>query len=424
MMAAKAIAERPVAGLRQNAGTRPPIRVLYSFPHKLGAGRICTTAWEQVKGLAEAGADVHVFTGAISRPLPPGIKTRTTLAWGRLRVPYRVIGDMRACAVHDYIVAKRLSRMPEQFDIIHAWPLGALRTLEAATRLAIPTVLERPNAHTRFAYEVVQKESERIGVPLPPNHEHAYNAHVLRVEEEEYRRAFRLLCPSEFTADTFLERGFRSEQLVRHFYGVDREIYHPDSRLGNSARPFTALFVGVCAVRKGLHYALDAWLRSPAAQTGQFLIAGEFLPAYEKKLAPLLSHPSVRVLGHRNDVPELMRVSDILLLPTIEEGFGLVCTEAMVSGCVPVVSSACTELCKHMENALVHSVGDVAALAAHITLLHDQRELLEKLRAAGIACAPQITWATAGSKLLDVYRSVLQDHTRREQSHSEETVDR
>ena len=35
-----------------------PIRVLYSFPHKIGAGRICYTAWQQVAGLAAAGADV------------------------------------------------------------------------------------------------------------------------------------------------------------------------------------------------------------------------------------------------------------------------------------------------------------------------------------------------------------------------------
>ena len=63
------------------------------------------------------------------------------------------------------------------------------------------------------------------------------------------------------------------------------------------------------------------------------------------KLAPMLSHPSVRVLGHRNDVPELMRQSDILVLPSIEEGFGLVITEAMGSGCVPLASEACTEIC-------------------------------------------------------------------------------
>jgi len=33
-----------------------PVRALYSFPHKLGADRICYTAWQQVNGLASAGA--------------------------------------------------------------------------------------------------------------------------------------------------------------------------------------------------------------------------------------------------------------------------------------------------------------------------------------------------------------------------------
>ena len=76
----------------------------------------------------------------------------------------------------------------------------------------------------------------------------------------------------------------------------------------------------------------------------------------------MLKHHSVRVLGHRNDVPELMRQSDILVLPSIEEGFGLVITEAMGSGCVPLASEACTELCEHMKTGLMHRVGDVEGL--------------------------------------------------------------
>ena len=100
------------------------------------------------------------------------------------------------------------------------------------------------------------------------------------------------------------------------------------------------IFVGVCAVRKGLHYALEAWLQSPASQNGQFLIAGEFIPAYKQKLAPMLAHPSVRLFGHRDDIAELMRQCDLFVLPSIEEGFGLVCTEAMASGCVCLVSDA------------------------------------------------------------------------------------
>ena len=116
--------------------------------------------------------------------------------------------------------------------------------------------------------------------------------------------------------------------------------------------------------------------KSPAHREGKFLIAGEFLPAYREKLAPMLAHTSVHVLGHRDDVPELMRTSDILVLPSIEEGSALVCSEAMGSGCVPLVSNACTDLCRHMENALVHRVGDVATLTrSHYALAREPRNV-------------------------------------------------
>jgi glycosyltransferase involved in cell wall biosynthesis len=320
---------------------------------------------------------------------------------------------MRAFALHDYIVSRRIEKLAGQIDIIHTWPLGALQTLKTAARLGIPTVLERPNANTRFAMEVVKQECERLGVALPPGHEHAYNAEKLRKEEEEYGLASRLLCPSDFVVKTFLDKGYAKEKLARHIYGFDERVYFPDGRPRDARRGLTMLFVGVCAVRKGVHYALEAWLRSPASQDGTFLIAGDFLPAYAQKLAPMLAHPSVRVLGHRNDVPELMRKSDILVLPSIEEGFGLVITEAMGSGCVPLASEACTEICRHMETGLVHQVGDVETLTRHITMLYEDRALLERLRAASLSTIPEITWTAAGVRLLQVYRETVAAQSRR-----------
>jgi glycosyltransferase involved in cell wall biosynthesis len=394
-----------------------PIRVLYSFPHKLGAERICYTAWQQVNGLAAAGADLLVFPGALHRPVPASATVLPTLARGRLRIPYRALGR-KAFALHDYIVARRLEQSAGRIDIVHAWPLGALDTLKTASRLGIPTVLERPNAHTRFAYEVVRQECRRLGVTLPARHEHAYDEDVLRVEEEEYRRAFRLLCPSDFVSKTFIDKGVPAEKLVRHFYGYDEKTYFPGQRPSSAGRGLQMLFVGVCAVRKGVHYALEAWLDSPASSTGKFLIAGEFLPDYSRRLATMLSHASVRVLGHRRDVPALMRASDVLVLPSIEEGFGLVCTEAMGSGCVPLVSDACTELCSHMQNALVHPVGEVATLSHHITLLHEDRSLLAALRDAGLRLAPRITWDAAGWRLLEVYRETISSHASMSAAHA------
>jgi glycosyltransferase involved in cell wall biosynthesis len=387
-------------------GDRERIRVLYSYPQKIGAGRICTTAWYQVAGVAAAGAQVTVFPGAVARSLPEGVDVRPTFARGKLRVPFSVFGQKRSLAVHDHIVARRLPPLAGQIDIVHTWPLGARETLKAAARLGIPTVLERPNAHTGFAYDVVARECERLGVELPPDHEHAYNAEYLAWEETEYRLADRLLCPSDFVVHTFLENGFAPEKLARHAYGFDESIYHPDVNPRDPSRPLTMLFVGVAAVRKGLHFALESWLRSPASQSGVFLIAGEMLPTYESRLSLMLAHPSVNVLGHRTDVPALMRRSDLFVLPTIEEGSPLASLEALGSGCVPLVSNVCSEL-RHMENALVHPVGDVDALTHHITLLHEDRALLARLRDGAISTAPQFTWSQAGVRLVEVYRDVV-----------------
>jgi glycosyltransferase involved in cell wall biosynthesis len=391
--------------------TNERVRVLYTFPLRLGAGRICTTAWYQINGLSEAGTDVTVFPASISHQVAPGVKVSSTLEKGRLRLPYRFVGAMRAGALHDRIVARRLRKLVGKIDIIHAWPLGSLETLKTARELGIPTVLERCNAHTGFAMEVVQKECERLGVTLPPDHEHAYNAEKLHKEEEEYRLATRLLCPSEFVVKTFVDKGYPREQLARHIYGYDEKVYYPGSEPRDPKRGLTMISVGVCAVRKGLHFALEAWLRSPASKDGTFLIAGEFLSSYREKLAPMLAHPSVKVLGHRNDVPELVRKSDILVLPSIEEGFGLVITEAMGSGCVPLASEACTEVCSHMKTGLMHRIGDVDTLTQHITMLHEDRALLNRLRTAGLEAAPGVTWTAAGRILLDVYRETIAAHS-------------
>jgi hypothetical protein len=65
--------------------------------------------------------------------------------------------------------------------------------------------------------------------------------------------------------------------------------------------------VGRCEPRKGLHYALQGWLASGAAERGTFTICGDFYPGYDRVLGHWLGHPSVRVQGFVPDVASLMR---------------------------------------------------------------------------------------------------------------------
>ena len=182
-------------------------------------------------------------------------------------------------------------------------------------------------------------------------------------------------------------------------------IRHPGSP--EPDRGLTVLFAGGCAPRKGLHYALDAWLQSSACQEGVFLIAGKFIPGYAELLAKQLSHPSVKVLGHRNDLPDLMRRSDVLVLPSIEEGSALATYEARGCGCVLLVSNASGAVCHDPENALVHPVGDVRSLTRHLNLLNEDRDLLRRMRAASLATVGEITWEAAGVRLLQVYQETM-----------------
>jgi glycosyltransferase involved in cell wall biosynthesis len=385
------------------------MRVLYSFPHKLGADRICYTAWQQVRGLVSAGAEVVLFTGALSRPAPDGVEVHTTLARGRLRIPYKLIGKLRALWLHDKIVARSLEKLSGQIDVIHLWPCAALETIKAAKRLGIPTVLERPNAHTRFAYEVVAAEHRRIGIVTPHN-DYKPNDEVLQREEAEFSACDFLLCASEFAAKSFQDLGYPREKILRHRYGFDEKEFFPTTAPGGSRKRFTALFVGVDAVRKGLHLALEAWLASSASKDGRFLIAGELTGEFTDRFAENLHHPSIVQLGHRHDVPQLMRNADVLLMPTFEEGFGLVCAEAIAAGCVPLASDACTEMCRHMENALVHKVGDVSTLSQQISQVHDNSKLLFALRGTGLQSCKAWTWTAAGRVLIGAYQQAVSNY--------------
>ncbi len=101
----------------------------------------------------------------------------------------------------------------------------------------------------------------------------------------------------------------------------------------------------------------------------------------------MLAHPSVKVLGHRNDLPDLMRQSDILVLPSIGEG------RAGGGGGdgewlrAADFGSLHGRFAKDGENALMHPQGGGRGGAdpAHPRKLHEARAFLEKLRQACIA---------------------------------------
>jgi glycosyltransferase involved in cell wall biosynthesis len=149
----------------------------------------------------------------------------------------------------------------------------------------------------------------------------------------------------------------------------------------------TVSFVGHFETRKGILDFAQAWHRVAAeVQNAHALIVGQGRREPEFRAA-LEGAPRVHWLGFRSDVPAVNKATDVFVLPSRFEGFGLVLAEAMAAGaaCVTYNSSNMPELIDHERNGLLVPIGDIAALAGEIIRLCNDAELRERLGSAARA---------------------------------------
>lgn len=398
---------------RPEGGASLP-RVLYSFPHPLGRPGIGTTALWQIRSLVALGVPVTVWTTTLAAAGDDLGPVHETLRLMGRRIPHRAMGADRALHLHDRLVGHHLARHADRYDVVHCWPSATLHTAGAARRAGVPVLREVPNTHTAHAYEVAERVHRALGVPFARHASHRSDSSRLGHELAEYDAADLLLVPSDHVRDTFLVRGYDPAKLARHRYGFDPSHFRPATESTRTDPSFTALFLGSCEPRKGLHLALRAWIDSGAADVGRLIVCGRFVPGYREHLAPLLAHSSVEVVPPRSDVETLLQQSDVLLLPSLEEGSALVTYEAQGCGCALLVSDAAGAVVDHGVNGLVHPAGDLALLTQHLRMVATDPVVTARLRAGALEAAPELSWAGAGRRLLDIYLTAVSAPHRRQ----------
>jgi glycosyltransferase involved in cell wall biosynthesis len=382
--------------------THGSMRILYSFPHALGAPGIGTTAVNQVLGLHERGNDVTVIAASIHKNSTfPEAKVTSTMVFGGFRVPHKVLGLDRTMALHDRRVAAYLKKHASKFDVVHCWPGASRHTPKVAAAMGLSAVREVPNTHTGNAYEVVAQVCRDLGIELPRNHSHRMNIARLQREEREYEVTQRLLVPSDPVRLSFLERGFAPEKLLQHQYGFDPASFKP--REGPRNGPFHAVFLGAVEPRKGLHIALEAWRRAGAHEHARFSIYGRIVEEYRPAIQEYLAMPNVHLHEFTDDAAGVLQEADALVLPSFEEGSALVTYEAQGCGAIPVVSDAAGALCEHLVTGMVHPAGDVDMLAQHFSRLIAEPQLVANLRAGVLQQRDKLTWAAAAARLEQCY---------------------
>jgi glycosyltransferase involved in cell wall biosynthesis len=165
------------------------------------------------------------------------------------------------------------------------------------------------------------------------------------------------------------------------------------------------LFVGRLVQHKGIGYLLDAVDR--LGSEVELTLVGRRFQANPRVDEAVRRWRWFDTLPH-HQVMEVMMESDVLVLPSLGEGFGLVVTEALACG-LPVIvtpSVGASDLVHDGQEGFVVPVGSADLIAERLHALHRDRELLAAMSRKAQARAAEASWESYRSNFAETLEAI------------------
>ena len=288
---------------------------------------------------------------------------------------------------------------------VYAYEDGAVATFRAARTLGLQCFYDLPTGYWRAAQRLLQGERERWPAWASTMTGLDDSSFKLASKDEELRLASRVFVASTFVANTLKEYLGPLPPVEIIPYGFPAVGQRREYVVKRGPKKLKLLFVGKLTQQKGLAdlfaavEALGHWVELTVVGHK----ASADCPALD---AALVKHRWLPTLPHES-VLQLMRNHDVLLFPSLFDGFGLVITEAMSQG-TPVITtdrSAGPDLIQHGQNGWLIEAGSTSAIQQAIEQLLSQPET--------VARAGQEAWEKARNRPWTMYSQELTNSIRK-----------
>lgn len=266
---------------------------------------------------------------------------------------------------------------------------AAFRRMEGS---GLPRVLFQVHPHGKYLRELFREEIQKVPEAKASLMEETEMSPLFRHNDEAFAMADAVICASSFTKHSLAAAGSTKPAHVVG-YGVDLELFSARA-VAPAARALTVGFVGALSQRKGARYLLAALAALPRGSARLILYTRA---SVDRDLIRGFESVDVEIRGGLTDA-ELaadLKRCDLVALPSIAEGFGLVILEAMACG-VPVLCTTSTggaDFLRHRQNGLLVEPGSKDAILRELEWALTHRDGLFQIGQAARAEAEKHTWA-------------------------------
>jgi len=280
------------------------------------------------------------------------------------------------------------------FDIIHAhdW-------LTYAAGIAAKEISGKPLVVHMHATEYDRSGEGRV------------NTNVFELEQNGMNQADLVIPVSNLTRNTVINKYGIDPSKVITVHNAIEPVEQPDMKVEKAVKEKVVTFLGRLTFQKGPEYFVEAAKKILEKDNNvRFVMAGngDMMNQLIRRVAELKIADRFHFTGFLKgeEVDKMFLLSDVFVMPSVSEPFGLVPLEAMRSN-VPVVISKQSGVAEVLKHALKVDFWDVDGMADAIYGLLHYKSLSDTFIKEGKEEVENLKWEHAAKKIKDLYQQVL-----------------